>query len=101
MFDFFKTLKEENSRLNKAKETPKYVPEGMLKESKPEPERRYYSLGPTTEGRVMLAVNYGNISMDEKGIDCMIKALEASKVWLEDKSGKQPESACHSEEQPV
>lgn len=92
MFDFFKTLKEENSRLNKAKED--CVPQ-------PEPERRYYSLGPTTEGRVMLAVHYGNISMDEKGIDCMIKALEASKVWLEDKSGKQPESACHSEGQPV
>ena len=69
MFDFFKK-----------KETPKYVPEGMLKESEREPERQYYSLGPTTEGRVMLRVYYGNVSMDRNGIDTMIKTLEASKA---------------------
>lgn len=101
MFDFFKTLKEENSRLNKSKETPKYVPEGMLRESKPEPEGQYYSLGPTTEGRVMLKLHYGSVSMDREGIDSLIQVLEASKVWLEDKSGKQPDNGCQVGEKPV
>lgn len=90
MLDFFKK-----------KETPKYVPEGMLKESEREPERQYYSLGPTTEGRVMLRVYYGNVSMDRNGIDTMIKTLEASKAWLEDQSGKQPDNGCQVGEKPL
>ena len=96
MFDFFKTLKEENSRLNESKKAlddlkPDWVPQ-------PEPERQYYSLGPTTEGRVMLKLHYGIVSMDRDGIDSLIQVLEASKVWLEDKSGKQPDNGCQVEE---
>jgi hypothetical protein len=67
----------------------------------PEPERQYYSLGPTTEGRVMLKVYYGNVSMDKDGIDALIKTLEASKAWVDDRSGKQPEDGCQEAEQPV
>lgn len=68
--------------------------------NQPEPERMYYSLGPTTEGRVMLRVYYGNVSLNEVGIDTLIKALESSKVWLEE-GGKQPEDGCQEAEHPV
>ena len=36
----------------------------------------------------------------EKGIDLLIKALETSKMWL-DESGKQPEDGCQQEDKPV
>ena len=48
-----------------------------------EPEREYYSIGPTTEGRVMLKLYYGNVSMDETGLNSLIGALEAAKAWCE------------------
>ena len=79
MFNWFK--KEEPDNLAGEQ---KWVP----MEPQPEPERVYYSIGPTTENRVMLKVHYGNVSMDEEGIDSLIKVLEASKSWLEDKSGE-------------
>ena len=57
MFNFFKketahdkVIKEQREQLN-----------DYLKNTTPEPERQYYSLGPTTEGRVMLKVYYGNV----------------------------------------
>jgi hypothetical protein len=65
-----------------------------------EQERTFYSLGPTTEGRVMLRVHYGNVSFNRLGIDNMIKALEASKIWLEE-SGNDPQDGCQEEEKPV
>lgn len=68
--------------------------------SAPEPERTYYSVGPTTEGRVMLQVYYGNISFNEEGIDKLIKILESSKVLLEN-SGKQPDNGCQEEYDPL
>ena len=68
--------------------------------NQPEAERMYYSLGPTTEGRVMLRVYYGNVSFNRVGIDTLIKALESSKMWLEE-SGEQPEDGCQKENQPV
>ena len=40
------------------------------------------------------------VSLNEKGIDLLIKALETSKMWL-DESGKQPDNGCQEEETPV
>ena len=90
MFNFFKKKTAEKSLEEWKKE---WVPATT-------PEKTYYSLGPSTEGRVILQVNYGNVSLNEKGIDLLIKALETSKMWL-DESGKQPEDGCQEEEQPV
>jgi hypothetical protein len=92
MFNLFKKKEPQNLVGEQ-----KWVPQ----EPVPEPERQYYSIGPTTERRVMLKVYYGNISMDKEGIDAMIKTLEASKVWCEDESGKQPEDGCQKQPEPV
>jgi hypothetical protein len=56
-----------------------------------EPERAYYSISPSTKGRVMLQVYYGNVSMDETGINSLIGVLEASKAWLEPSKDKTEE----------
>lgn len=91
MFDLFKSRKKVDDMIEEIKQNQPYA----------EPERQYYSLGPTNEGRVMLKVYYGNISMDKEGIDSFINVLEASKMWLEDRSGKQPEDGCQEAQQPV
>mgnify|MGYP003337586450 CR=1 FL=1 len=94
MFNWFK--KEEEDTLKHFK--PEWVPQE-------EPERSYYSIGPSSKGRVIVQVYYGNISLNREGIDNMIKALEVSKVWLNPKldveSGKQPDNGCQEEETPV
>lgn len=92
MFNLFRNKKLDEA-IEKIKEEP-YV----------EPERTYYSIGPSTKGRVVFRLSYNNISMDEVGIDALIKVLESSKVWLEpdkDDSGKQPEDGLPTEGQPV
>jgi len=99
MFNLFK----KDSAHNKVVKEQREQLNDYLKNNtpEPEPERQYYSLGPTTEGRVMLKVYYGNVSMDKDGIDTLIKVLEASKAWVEDKSGKQPEDGCQKQPEPV
>lgn len=104
MFDLFKALKERHSKLNlfRNKKLDEMV-EKIKEQPYEEPERQYYSLGPTTRGRVMLKVHYNNISMTLEGIDGLIKVLEASKAWLEPQKdgGKQPEDACQEEYDPL
>lgn len=75
------------------KKTPEKSPEDCKQEYVPkeEPEVRYYSVGPTSHGRVMFKVAYGNVSLNELGIDNLIKALEASKMWL-DENNRRPEN---------
>jgi len=99
MFNLFK----KDSAHNKVVKEQREQLNDYLKNNtpEPEPERQYYSLGPTTEGRVMLKVYYGNVSMDKDGIDALIKTLEASKAWVEDKSGKQPEDGCQEDYDPL
>jgi hypothetical protein len=96
MFNFRNLFKHEASIMDKAD----YYCDKMKKEPYEEPEQAYYTLGPTTKGRVMLKLGYSNITMDEVGIDNMIKTLEASKAWLEPEKeiGKQPENGCQTEE---
>ena len=90
MFNLFKNKKAEKS-------LDEWKQEWLPKE---EPEMRYYSIGPTNYGRVMIKVSYGNMSLNEEGIDKLIKALEVSKMWL-DESGKQPEDGCQEAEESV
>jgi hypothetical protein len=97
MFNWFKS----ENKYEKAEEAlnnfkPEYVPQE-------EPERPYYTVGPTTKGRVMLKVHYGNVSMDETGINSLIGVLEASKAWLEPnkENGKQPDDGCQEEYDPL
>ena len=90
MFNLFKNKKAEKS-------LDEWKQEWLPKE---EPEMRYYSIGPTSYGRVMIKVSYGNMSLNEEGIDKLIKALEVSKMWL-DESGKQPEDGCQEAEESV
>lgn len=73
--------------------TPEYTKVEVPRVEVPvvEQESQYYSIGPTTEGRVMLKLYYGNVSLNEVGIDSLIRVLEASKQWCEEKSGKEPE----------
>ena len=96
MFDWFNTKKIEEDTLKNFK------PEWMPQE---EPERTYLAIGPTSKGRVSIKLNYGVVTMDEVGINCLIKSLEASKSWLNPKldveSGKQPEDGCQQEDKPV
>ena len=66
----------------------------------PKPEMEYYSIGPSSEGRVILRVPYGNVSLNVGGIDNLIAVLESAKRWV-DESGKQPEDGCQEEETPV
>ena len=77
------------------------VPE--VEKPKEEPERTYLLIGPTSKGRVALRLRYSEITMDEIGINSLIKSLEASKAWLNPtlESGKQPEDGCQEEETPV
>ena len=97
MFNWFKS--EEKSLADR------YFEARAKEEPTEEPERTYYSIGPSSKGRVIVQVYYGNISLNRDGIDNMIKALEVSKVWLNPKldveSGKQPDNGCQEEETPV
>ena len=93
MFNWFKNECEKKAEKSLEDWKKEWVPATQ-------PEKTYYNLGPTTEGRVMLQVYYGNVSLNEKGIDLLIKALETSKMWV-DESGKQPEDGCQEEETPV
>lgn len=89
MFSLFRN-KKLDEMVEKIKEEP-YV----------EPEREYYMIGPTTEGRVLLKLYYGNVSLNKDGIDALIKVLEAAKDWCVEKSGKQSDDGCQEEEEPV
>ena len=91
MFNLHLWKKKEEDPLKHFK--PDWIP-------KEEPEMRYYSIGPTSHGRVQLNVAYGNVSLNRLGIDNLIKVLETSKMWLEE-SGKQPDNGCQEEETPV
>ena len=94
MFDWFNTKKIEEDTLKHFK--PQWMPQE-------EAERTYFSIGPTSKGRVSLRLRYSEITMDEIGIDNLIKSLEASKIWLDPSldSGKQPQDGCQEEETPV
>lgn len=87
MFNWFKKETAQEKLSREERQQLDYY----LKSKEDEPERTYYSVGPTTEGRVMLKVYYGNISFTEDGIDYLIKALETSKMWLTD-DNRRPEN---------
>ena len=66
MFDWFNKKKIEEDTLKHFK--PQWMPQE-------EPERTYLAIGPTSKGRVSIKLNYGVVTMDEVGINCLIKSL--------------------------
>ena len=81
MFGWFK----KESAQDKVIEEQREQLDSYLKNTTPEPERTYLSIGPTSKNRVSLRIHYGEVTMDLEGIDSLIKTLEASKAWIVEK----------------
>ena len=68
------------------------------------PAYTFYSIGPSSDGRVSFRTGNIEFTLNESGIDSMIASLKASKSYLNDAnrlSGKQPEDGCQEEYDPL
>ena len=72
MFEWFK-----KSNYANVVKFPATVPYIDPPAAKPEPIT-YYSIGPTSNGRLNLSIGYSSITMNKAGVQALINALESA-----------------------